>query len=87
MTQLALHHSSSWFKKTGHALTTIMLGCAILGSSSVWAVDPSVKELRIGFQKSSINFAIAKQQNLYEKPPHFLYPKSKLRFLQPQFQT
>lgn len=74
MTQLALHHSSSWFKKTGHALTTIMLGCAMLGSSSVWAVDPSVKELRIGFQKSSINFAIAKQQNLYEKE----FPNAKI---------
>ncbi|MEG0340843.1 sulfonate ABC transporter substrate-binding protein [Acinetobacter sp. 1207_04] len=51
-----------------------MLGCAMLGSSSVWAVDPSVKELRIGFQKSSINFAIAKQQNLYEKE----FPNAKI---------
>ena len=66
MTQLALHHSSSWFKKTGHALTTIMLGCAMLGSSSVWAVDPSVKELRTGFHKSSIKLATAKHPPLYE---------------------
>ena len=66
MTQLALHHSSSWFKKTGHALTTIMLGCAMLGSSSVWAVDPSVKELRIGFQKSG---GFKRQVQQYKNQP------------------
>ena len=33
-----------------------------------------MKELRIGFQKSSINFAIAKQQNLYAKE----FPNAKI---------
>ncbi len=46
----------------------------MLGSASVWAIDPTVKELRIGFQKSSINFAIAKQQKLYEKE----FPNAKI---------
>ncbi|WP_252151010.1 sulfonate ABC transporter substrate-binding protein [Acinetobacter colistiniresistens] len=39
----------------------------MLISTPVWAVDPTVKQLRIGFQKSSINFAIAKQQKLFEQ--------------------
>ncbi|MFI8035267.1 sulfonate ABC transporter substrate-binding protein [Acinetobacter sp. ABJ_C3_5] len=39
----------------------------MLLSSPVWAIDPSVKQLRIGFQKSSINFAITKQQKLLEQ--------------------
>ncbi|WP_373462997.1 sulfonate ABC transporter substrate-binding protein [Acinetobacter colistiniresistens] len=39
----------------------------MLLSTPVWAVDPTVKQLRIGFQKSSINFAIAKQQKLLEQ--------------------
>lgn len=74
MTQHAQYHSTSWFKKIGHGLTAMMLGYAMLSSSCVWAVDPSVKELRIGFQKSSINFAIAKQQNLYAKE----FPNAKI---------
>ncbi|ENX32275.1 hypothetical protein F889_03594 [Acinetobacter colistiniresistens] len=40
---------------------------SMLLSTPVWAVDPTVKQLRIGFQKSSINFAIAKQQKLLEQ--------------------
>ncbi|WP_392389966.1 sulfonate ABC transporter substrate-binding protein [Acinetobacter courvalinii] len=39
----------------------------MLLSSPVWAIDPTVKQLRIGFQKSSINFAITKQQKLLEQ--------------------
>ena len=46
-------------------ITLASLG--MLLSSSVWAIDPSVKQLRIGFQKSSINFAITKQQKLLEQ--------------------
>ncbi len=46
-------------------LTLASLG--MLLSSPVWAIDPSVKQLRIGFQKSSINFAITKQQKLLEQ--------------------
>ncbi|MBJ8419791.1 sulfonate ABC transporter substrate-binding protein [Acinetobacter courvalinii] len=46
-------------------ITLASLG--MLLSSPVWAIDPSVKQLRIGFQKSSINFAITKQQKLLEQ--------------------
>ncbi|MCU4392081.1 sulfonate ABC transporter substrate-binding protein [Acinetobacter courvalinii] len=46
-------------------LTLASLG--MLLSSPVWAIDPTVKQLRIGFQKSSINFAITKQQKLLEQ--------------------
>ncbi|MGO3384793.1 MAG: aliphatic sulfonate ABC transporter substrate-binding protein, partial [Acinetobacter guillouiae] len=35
-------------------MTTMLICSAMLGSASVWAIDPTVKELRIGFQKSSI---------------------------------
>lgn len=46
-------------------ITLASLG--MLLSSPVWAIDPTVKQLRIGFQKSSINFAITKQQKLLEQ--------------------
>lgn len=46
-------------------ITLASLG--MLLSSPVWAIDPTVKKLRIGFQKSSINFAITKQQKLLEQ--------------------
>ena len=59
---------------TQHGMTAMLVACAMLGSPVVWAVDPSVKELRIGFQKSSINLAIAKQQQLYEKE----FPNAKI---------
>ena len=75
MTQhLAQQQISSWLNLTTHGLTTMLVACAMLGTTTVWAVDPSVKELRIGFQKSSINFAIAKQQKLYEKE----FPNAKI---------
>ncbi|EFO97639.1 hypothetical protein CRE_10783 [Caenorhabditis remanei] len=64
----------SRFNATTHAMTTMLICSAMLGSASVWAIDPTVKELRIGFQKSSINFAIAKQQKLYEKE----FPNAKI---------
>ena len=75
MTQhLAQQQTSSWLNLTTYGLTTMLVACAMLGTTTVWAVDPSVKELRIGFQKSSINFAIAKQQKLYEKE----FPNAKI---------
>lgn len=46
-------------------ITLASLG--MLLSSPVWAIDPTVQQLRIGFQKSSINFAIIKQQKLLEQ--------------------
>ncbi|MBJ9958120.1 sulfonate ABC transporter substrate-binding protein [Acinetobacter courvalinii] len=45
----------------------ILASLGMLLSSPVWAIDPTVKQLRIGFQKSSINFAITKQQKLLEQ--------------------
>ena len=75
MTQhLAQQQTLSWLNLTTYGLTTMLVACAMLGTTTVWAVDPSVKELRIGFQKSSINFAIAKQQKLYEKE----FPNAKI---------
>ncbi len=48
-------------------LQTIML-------QNAWAADPSVTQLRVGFQKSSINFAVAKQNQLLEKE----FPNAKI---------
>ncbi len=75
MTQhLNKQQSQTWFKTSGHGMTTAMLAvCAMLGSSA-WAVDPSVKQLRIGYQKSAINFSVAKQQKLFEKE----FPNAKI---------
>jgi hypothetical protein len=44
------------------AIAKLVLGLTI--AAPAWAIDPTVKELRIGFQKSSINFAIAKLRRL-----------------------
>lgn len=65
---------TSWLKSVSHGISAMAVCCAMLGASSAWAVDPSVKELRIGFQKSAINFAIVKQQKLYEKE----FPNAKI---------
>ena len=61
-------------RSIGRGITCMVVVSAMLSSSVVWAADPSVKQLRIGFQKSSINFAIAKQQKLYEKE----FPNAKI---------
>ena len=66
--------ATSWFKTSSHGMNAMLIACAMLGSSAAWAVDPSVKELRIGYQKSSINFAVAKEQKLYEKE----FPNAKI---------
>lgn len=71
---IAQHKTPTWFNAKGRGMTAMLIACAMLGSTAVWAVDPSVKQLRIGFQKSSINFAIAKQQKLYEKE----FPNAKI---------
>ncbi len=69
------HTTSTWFRTQGHGMPLAMVAlCAMLGTNAVWAVDPNVKQLRIGFQKSSINFAIAKQQKLFEKE----FPNAKI---------
>ena len=66
--------ATSWFKTSSHGMNAMLIACAMLGSSAAWAVDSSVKELRIGYQKSSINFAVAKEQKLYEKE----FPNAKI---------
>lgn len=68
----AQSNKNSWFKHLKYLVVMTSLSTAF--SSSVWAIDPSVKELRIGFQKSSINFAIAKQQKLFEQE----FPNAKI---------
>ena len=75
MTQyLAQQNTSTWLTHSGHGMTAMLITCAMLGSTAAWSVDPNVKQLRIGFQKSSINFAVAKQQKLYEKE----FPNAKI---------
>lgn len=75
MTQhLVQHKTSIRFNPRNRGMMTLLLACAMLSSTASWAVDPTVKKLRIGFQKSSINFAIAKQQKLYEKE----FPNAKI---------
>ncbi len=60
MTQhLVQHKTSIRFNPRNRGMMTLLLACAMLSSTASWAVDPTVKKLRIGFQKSSINFAIA----------------------------
>lgn len=53
---------------------TITSILAIAAVNAAWAVDPNLKQLRIGFQKSSVNFAIAKQQKRLEKE----FPNAKI---------
>lgn len=67
-------HRNTWLKRSPRMMTTVFAACAMLSSASVWAVDPSVKQLRIGFQKSSVNLVIAKQQKLFEKE----FPNAKI---------
>lgn len=69
-----LLQTQAWFQKSSRLFTALCASCAMLGSASVWAVDPSVKQLRIGFQKSSVNLVIARQQKLFEKE----FPNAKI---------
>ncbi|CAB1206595.1 sulfonate ABC transporter substrate-binding protein [Acinetobacter bouvetii] len=75
MTQHQPHNKAiTWFKTSSHGINTMLVACAMLGSSAAWAVDPSVKQLRIGYQKSSVNLVIAKQQKLFEQE----FPNAKI---------
>ena len=64
----------TWFKTSSHGMNAMLIACAMLGSSAAWAVDPSVKQLRIGYQKASVNLVIAKQQKLFEQE----FPNAKI---------
>ena len=75
MTQHQLHNkAATWFKTSSHGMNAIFVACAMLGSSAAWAVDPSVKQLRVGYQKSSVNLVIAQQQKLFEQE----FPNAKI---------
>lgn len=62
------------FKSKHLGLTTAMIAMCTMLSSASWAVDVNVKQLRIGYQKSAINLAVAKQQKLLEKE----FPNAKI---------
>lgn len=64
----------TWFKTSSHGMNAMLIACAMLGSSAAWAADPSVKQLRIGYQKASVNLVIAKQQKLFEQE----FPNAKI---------
>ena len=64
----------TWFKTSSHGMNTMLIACAMLGSSAAWAADPSVKQLRVGYQKASLNLVIAKQQKLFEQE----FPNAKI---------
>jgi len=75
MTQHQPHNKAiTWFKTSSHGMNTMLIACAMLGSSATWAVDPSVKQLRVGYQKASVNLVIAKQQKLFEQE----FPNAKI---------
>lgn len=76
MTQHQLHNKAiTWFKTSSHGMNAALVACAmLLGSSAAWAVDPSVKQLRVGYQKASVNLVIAQQQKLFEKE----FPNAKI---------
>lgn len=75
---MKLNHTSNsvltWLNTSQHRVSAIFVACVMMGSTTTWAVDPSVKELRIGYQKSSVNVVIAKQQKLFEKE----FPNAKI---------
>ena len=75
MTQHQLHKKAiTWFKTSSHGMNAALVASAMLGSSAAWAVDPSVKQLRVGYQKASVNLVIAQQQKLFEKE----FPNAKI---------
>ena len=75
MTQHQLHNKATpWFKTSGHGMHALLVACAMLGSNAAWAVDPSVKQLRVGYQKASVNLVIAQQQKLFEQE----FPNAKI---------
>ena len=72
MQHQSLFNKSQWTQLVKRFSAVAVLGLTI--AAPAWAIDPTVKELRIGFQKSSINFAIAKQQKLFEQE----FPNAKI---------
>lgn len=64
----------TWFKTSSRGMNAMLIACVMLGSSAAWAVDPSVKQLRVGYQKASVNLVIAKQQKLFEQE----FPNAKI---------
>ena len=64
----------TWFKTSSHGMNAMLIACAMLGSSAAWAAHPSVKQLRVGYQKASVNLVIAKQQKLFEQE----FPNAKI---------
>lgn len=75
MTQIKTSNQTlTCFNASGHTLNAMLIACVMMGSTAAWAVDPTVKELRIGYQKSSVNVVIAKQQKLFEKE----FPNAKI---------
>lgn len=72
MQHQSLFNKSQWTQLVKRFSAVAVLGLTI--ATPAWAIDPTVKELRIGFQKSSINFAIAKQQKLFEQE----FPNAKI---------
>ncbi|OTG74643.1 aliphatic sulfonate ABC transporter substrate-binding protein [Acinetobacter sp. ANC 4169] len=69
-----LNKATPWFKTSGHGMHALLVACAMLGSNAAWAVDPSVKQLRVGYQKASVNLVIAQQQKLFEQE----FPNAKI---------
>ncbi len=72
MQDQSLFKKSQWTRLVKRFSALAVFGLTI--AAPAWAIDPTVKELRIGFQKSSINFAIAKQQKLFEQE----FPNAKI---------
>lgn len=70
--QSTAQSAAQLLKRAALRVVAIMLPTLCL--QQAWAVDPSVTELRVGFQKSSINFAVVKQNQLLEKE----FPNAKI---------
>ena len=72
------HHSFkkviTWFNTSGYPISTMLVTYAMLASSATWAGDPALKQLRVGYQKSSVNLVIAQQQKLFEQE----FPNAKI---------
>ena len=69
-----LNNTPTWFNTSAHSVSAMLVACVMMGSTAVWAVDPNVKQLRVGYQKASVNVVIAKQQKLLEKE----FPNAKI---------
>lgn len=72
------HHTNltaqTRLKTSSYALSSMLCACVMMSSTVTWAIDPTLKQLRVGFQKSSVNIVIAQQQKLLEKE----FPNAKI---------